>query len=112
MDISIGALGSDYSVKPLNYSIQNKAKFSSAYTESIAAGSASGVRAASPVKYPDAQLIESPQALQARAAEDSIAANKAYNRIADSFNGAITGYGNSGMGSAYQTAGTYFDAYA
>ena len=102
------------SVKPLNYAITNDTAYSKVFEEEATKGT-QGVNATSPVRYPDAQLVEDKRDdqvdLVARL-QSSISASKQFNSVAQTFEGAYTGYSSAGQGTGYGLAGATLDLFA
>lgn len=111
MAMSIGGLGGSF-VKPMNMLLKNQSKISDIYDDEIAEVSKidtmNPIDPVNPVQYATAkQEAVNP----VKQLEDNISASKSFNDIANSFAGAVTGYGSSANANMYQMIGNNFDTY-
>lgn len=107
----IGGLGFSM-VRPMNYSVENKADFSEAYTKSIsqtAETSLGRVDAASPVGYANAQSVRVDNTAKLAKTQQ---VDRDYNDIAANFAGIQTGYSVGSASTGYVMLGSNFDMYA
>ncbi len=108
----VGAVGSTPYVSTVqnSYAIDNRSAISDAFVESLGRSSATDdVQAAPPVQYANAKNIK---ISGTQKVEDSLKVNKAYNDLAEAFNGVSTSYGADSMATSYSPIGGSFDAYA
>ncbi len=70
---------------------------------------ADGVELVNPVVYPNAHVQAANKVKQV---EGAIAADKAYNDLADKFSGVTTSYDAGSQGQAYSQVGQHVDLYA
>ncbi len=110
---SIGAAPSSASVSGVTnnrFNVSNESQVSTAYQQRVSEGAAAdGVELVNPVVYPNAHVQAANRVKQV---EGAIAADKAYNDIADKFSGLTTSYDAGSQGQAYQTIGQNVDLYA
>lgn len=114
MALSIGGIGGSgfTAVRSMSYSVDNKADFSEAYTESVskpAASSLGRVDAANPVGYANAQTVRVDQTAKLAKAQEI---SREYNDIAAAFEGIQTGYSAGSALTGYAMIGSSFDVYA
>lgn len=114
MALSIGGIGSYgfSAVTPMNYSVENKADFSDAFSESIKtpATSAFGkVDPASPVAYANAMNTRVDSTARLAKTQE---VSRDYNDIAANFAGIQTGYSAASASVGYAMTGSSFDVYA
>lgn len=114
MALSIGGIGSMgvSMVRPMNYSVENKADFSEAFTESIsepAETSLGRVDAANPVRYANAQSVKVDNTAKLAKTQE---VSRQYNDIAAEFAGIQTGYSAGSASIGYEMLGSSFDVYA
>ena len=109
MEYSIGKVGSGFSsVKPLAYGLSNQSVTSASFAESMEqVGASDGVGAVSPTRYPNARLVSS-----ADKAAEGIRVARAYNDVAEGFQGVTNGYNNKSQGTGYSMVGATVDMYA
>lgn len=114
MTLSVGGMngGSMISMQAQNYTVGNQSSVSSAYEESVkqmqGVGAGSSVESTSPVRYPNAQLVENKMA-QVKEAQQM---GRAYNDIAATFEGNPSSYGADRKGNSYALLGANIDVYA
>ena len=112
MEYSIGKVGSVgsgvSSVKPLAYGLSNQSATSVSFAESLQqVGGSDGVGLVTPTRYPNARLIS-----PIDKAEEGIRVARAYNDVAEGFQGVTNGYNNKSQGTGYDTIGAAVDVYA
>jgi hypothetical protein len=109
MEYSIGKVGSGFStVKPLAYGLSNQSVTSTSFAEAMdRVGGAEEVGAVTPTRYPNARLVS-----PIDKAEEGVRVAKAYNDIAEGFQGVTNGYNSKSQGTDYSTIGATVDLYA
>ena len=98
------------SIKPMQMPLEAQSATSTAYAESVkglgAAAASNPVDAVNPVRYPNAIEV-SDKEKEDKADVSTI--NKAFNKIAENFGNAVTGYSRTGAGQGYAQIGTAID---
>lgn len=110
---AINAYSGISTVRPMNYSVENRSEVSSAYTESAKetqrTESFPSIGAVNPVQYPNAQTITT-DPMEKLARTQSV--SKDLNEIASGFSGISTGYDSESQSYGYQMIGSTIDLYA
>ena len=110
---SVGAAPSFASVSGVTnnrFNVSNESQVSAAYKQRVSEGAAAdGVELVNPVVYPNAHVQAANKVKQV---EGAIAADKAYNDLADKFSGVTTSYDAGSQGQAYSQVGQHVDLYA
>lgn len=117
MGLSVGGIGNMYGmsfVQPLNYKLKNEADISDAFTETGMQGAVMNVP---PVIYPNAQIASTQEdsdslSMSMDYVKKSQEANRAYNEVAQKFQGMTVGYGQNMSGQTYGVQGASLDLFA
>lgn len=106
----LNGISSQYSsVVNKNYNVENESEVSSAYVDRASSPeSINGVSPSDPVTYSNAVI----QKNRVNQVDSSIEANKAYNALADEFEGQNVSYDRFSRASSYEMVGAHIDAYA
>ena len=121
--MGVGAIGRISSgslsyIQPLRYPLENRAEVSEDYENSTLPtpdlSPARQVAKTSPVSYPDANAVKVKSPVQAEyaQAEEAQKTAAAYNRVAQQFGAATTGYGRGGFATSYELTGSSLDLLA
>lgn len=108
----VGSVGSTPYVSTVqnSYAISNHSEISDAFVESVGhSAAAQDIQAAPPVQYANAKNIRIGAVGQL---DDNQKAHRAYNALAEAFNGVNTSYGADSRATSYSPIGAGFDAYA
>ena len=117
MGFSVGGIGNMYGmsfVQPLNYKLENEADISDAFTETGMQGAVMNVP---PVIYPNAQVASTQEdsdslTMSMDYVKKSQEINRAYNEVAQKFQGMTVGYGQNMSGQTYGVQGASLDLFA
>ncbi|MCR5476415.1 MAG: hypothetical protein K6E92_02175 [Lachnospiraceae bacterium] len=108
----ISGYGSVSYIQPMQYRVDNTSAPSDAYAESVKrTGGRDAVSASRPVQYANAQATGS-MAASPKQSEEAQKTEAAFNRIASSYDQAVTGYGRGGQGSSYDVIGSQLNLFA
>ncbi len=105
-------------IQPMRYPLENRAQvsedFEKATLPTADLSPAQQVAKTSPVSYPDATRVtaKSPAQAEITQAEEAQKAAAAYNKVAQQYSGATTGYGRGGFATSYELTGNTLDLLA